>query len=155
PWFEGVAVFGETAADPKTDPEVVSPVLSVVYNLWDTPLMDAEEIEKYKADRGTAMSSRMTKAEDLYSQAFAKKAYYRLRAYFDNERDITKYWPGYFAVRAVIASWRETLGRRLSGAQAYRMLIHVTRYTEYSELLPDIRRPIDAFRDDAAGLHAK
>jgi hypothetical protein len=76
-------------------------------------------------------------------------------AYFWDKPERTKYLPGYLAVRAVVSSWRATLGQPLVGTQAFRFLLHATRYTAYSELLPDIRCSTDVFRDEAVRLHAE
>ena len=152
PWFEGVAVFGETAADPQMDPDAFSQAVSVIYNLWDTPVgQNARESGREVVE---VAAERLAEAEALYSRAREDEARFRLRSYFD-EAGAPKYLTGYLAVRAVVTSWRATLGRPLSGAQAYRVLLHATRFSELPELVPDPRLPVDSFREEAVDRHAR
>lgn len=61
------------------------------------------------------------------------------------------YLAGYLAVRAVVATWRNTIGRRLSGADAFRLALSATR-SSTAEAIPDLSLSSDVFRENAQQL---
>jgi hypothetical protein len=142
PWFEGLAVFGEHAADPRDNITSVSPVAMVVSNLFDTPIR--EEAERLKISLEEAIDRCRIRAEELVGEAQEKEGAARLRGYFDGPQH-RKYLAGYLAVRSVVAAWRSTLDKPISGAEAFAMLLHATRYSG-AELVPPADLPTDTFR---------
>jgi hypothetical protein len=148
PWFEGVAVFGETAADPRMDAEAMAPAIQVVFNLWDTPV--SHQAEEAGISITEAFQKRLEQAENMYAKALRGNngdghAYFRLRQYLDADAD--HYLIGYLAVRAIIAAWRTTLGRPASGAELFATLLHVTRFSDGAGAVPDLSLPVDQFRE--------
>lgn len=143
PWFEGIAVFAELATDPTQDPYSYSPMIEVLTQLVDvTP----ERPETMTPDeRRQWAAAHMGKLEQLYADAVQQVGPYRLRAYLD--RPDHYYLAGYLAVRAVVAAWRQTLDRPLSGAQAARILLHITRYGA-SETIPNLALPLTTFSSE-------
>ncbi len=132
PWFEGIAVFSELAGDPKMDTQVLGFSLTVISQLVDRSLKEqSATTEQLRA----FMDERIREAEQLYSDAISHDAYFQLLTYLNSCH--SHYLPGYLAVRGVVASWRQTLGRSLSGAEASRILLHVTRFGT-GETIPDL-----------------
>lgn len=120
PWFEGLAVYGETAADPLHDAEVIDPVNDALRNLVTMPVVgDAAAVQA--ALRATIEEFQQRSAAALRSQGAA-----RLHDFLNDAQ--APYWVGYLAVRAVVAGWRDTLARPLSATQAFRLLLHATRF---------------------------
>lgn len=148
PWFEGLALFGELAADPQLDPKWESPVASVIYNLWDRNLaMEARDAglsikEIFARDRA--------RAESLYADAMYSHGKDRLRTYL--MRHHKKYLAGYVAVRSVVAAWRSTLGEPLRGDEAFQILLHMTRVGSFDPI-PDLGLPLDAFSEAVMTKH--
>jgi hypothetical protein len=140
PWFEGLAVFGEHAADPREDIDRYSPVVSVVGNLFDT--LTPNEAEEQKISTREAVARRWARAEALLGEAQAQEGPFRLAAYFGAQH--SKYLAGYLAVRSVVAAWRARLGQPLSGAKAFAMLLHATRYSG-TKLVPASDLPLAEF----------
>jgi hypothetical protein len=140
PWFEGIAAFGELAADPTMDPEADSPVVSAIYNLWDRHMEQVAEASYLSL--AEAFRQEHSAAETLYSKAIQHEGRRRLHRYL--YRYPEQYLAGYLAVRSIVAAWRATLGKPISGAEAFRILLHVTRYSGF-EALPDLGLPLDSF----------
>lgn len=143
PWFEGLAVFGEHAADPRADPDSYSPVVGVVSNLFDTAI--GKEAKEQGISRQEAIQRRQARAETLLGEAQEHEGVNRLIGYFGSAQH-TKYLAGYLAVRSVVAAWRAQLDKPLSGAEAFAMLLHATRYSG-SELVPPSDLPLAEFRE--------
>jgi hypothetical protein len=78
PWFEGIAAFGELAADPTMDPAAVSPVVSVIYNLWDRERYIWQMVEESHLSPAEVLKQERSAAEALYSEAIQHKGRNRL-----------------------------------------------------------------------------
>jgi hypothetical protein len=141
PWFEGVAVFGELASDPRDDSRSCSPALGVLMHLLDNPL--ADEAKKRGCAIDTTFLQLMAEAEARIGEAQKRIGRARLRYYL--VEDWSRYLAGYLAVRAVVASWRETLDQPMSGAEAYQILVHATR-SPPREMTLDLALPLPEFR---------
>src|SRR5581483_7526038 len=86
----------------------------------------------------------------LYAEAIASRSAHRLRTYL--VRNPRKYLAGYLAVRSLVAAWRSTLGEPLSGNQAFRILLHMTRFSDF-EAIPDLGLPLKEFQQAAITKH--
>jgi hypothetical protein len=142
PWFEGLAIFGELAADPQMDPEWESPVGVVVYNLWDRSLKSVAG--ELNISLGEAAAQDRVKADAMYAEAIHSQSHNRLRTYLT--RNHRKYLAGYLAVRSVVAAWRSTLRQPIRGDQAFRVLLHMTRFGGF-EAIPDLGQPLKEFQE--------
>jgi len=140
PWFEGLGVFGEIAADPETDPEAYSPITAVIYHLWEKNL--AKLAEQQGISIADVIMQERAFADKRYSEAINKNGAYRLRSYLS--RYGKKYLAGYLAVRSIVAAWRKTLGRPVLGSEAIRLLLHITRFGS-QEALPNFSTPLENF----------
>lgn len=148
PWFEGIAVFGESGADPQMDPEWESPVESVIYNLWDRYQYARVQESGLSIDKVYAQDR--TYSEALYGRAIQEVGAPRLNTYL--VRNPRNYFPGYLAVRSVVSAWRSRLGKSIRGDEAFRMLLHMTRYSGF-EAIPDLGLPLETFREAAVAKH--
>ncbi len=130
-WLEGVAVFNELASDPSGDDQS-SLVSTVLANLIDTGVPSG-------VDEGDAIADLLTgsraETDALFTSVLASAGSARLRAYLGPYWP--KYGPGYLAVRAVVSSWRRSLDRPLTGTEAARVVLHLTRYGSL-EAIPDL-----------------
>jgi hypothetical protein len=142
PWLEGIAVFGELAADPRQDQHVRTQIAQVIAHLWDRSVWKLAEEQNSSPQE--AARREYVEAESLYAEAMKRDGRPRLRTYL--VRDHRKYLAGYLAARSIVAAWRSTLDRSLSGAEAFRLLLHVTRYSSYDEL-PDSGLPLAEFTE--------
>jgi hypothetical protein len=142
-WLEGVAIYAELHAD-STHDEALSDMAMVTMNLEDQRIMGAasDDVETLKL-----VSEKAREMERAYGAAARAVGPYRLRTYLDGYS--SKYLPGYFAVRAVVANWRWRFPRPLPGAQALRALIHLTRYGS-DEAVPHLGLNVGAFGQAAA-----
>jgi hypothetical protein len=142
PWFEGLAVFGETAADPRAEAEASSQTVYVLFNMWERQLHptgdDRDAIRQ-------AFAGERAYAEKLYGEALDRSGRARLRGYVDTQH--RHYLPGYLALRSVVAAWRRTVARPISGAEAFRLLLHMTRFSGFDQV-PDLSLPLDEFHTD-------
>ena len=144
PWLEGLAVYGELAADPTAEDEVRSAVAQVVGQLVDVHLEhDVQERGGTISDAAARLSA---DAEKRYAETIARTGATRLRLYLD--RYPGKYLAGYLTVRSVVSAWRRRLGRPLSGAEAFRMLLHVMRYST-ADAIPDLSLPVAELEERA------
>lgn len=148
PWFEGLAVFGELTADPELDKEWQSPVASVVNNLWDRSL--ASQAEEQKISLAEMHERDRAEADALIAAAIRSRGEFRLRTYVTRARE--KYLAGYLAVRSVVAQWRKTLDKPLRGDQAFRILLHMTRFGDYAAI-PDLSLSVDDFEKQIVARH--
>lgn len=130
PWLEGVAVFNELGSDPN-EGDMSSLVGDVIANLVDVGI--PPNLAEQEAISQLAHSRKETDA--LFAHVLRTWGLWRLRFYLGNHWH--KYGPGYLAVRAVVASWRKTLDRPLTGTEAARVLLHVTRYGAL-DAIPDL-----------------
>jgi hypothetical protein len=147
PWLEGLAIFGEVAADAPDDP-VDSIVSSVLTNLLDEPVRETA------AERGCSVvdviSERQHEATARYAAAGQRVAAARLRTMLTEYAP--KYLPGYLTVRAIVARWRRVCSRPCDAQMAFRALLHATQYGT-DEAIPDLALSAREFREAAlAGL---
>ena len=112
PWLEGLAVFLELGSDPS-DGDVSSLIGDVLANLVDVYVPGAAEGEIDLDQIDALLSGARSETERLYTDLLATSARPRLRHYLGSRW--SKYGPGYLAVRGVLATWRRTLGRPISG----------------------------------------
>jgi hypothetical protein len=142
-WFEGLAVFAETAADPILDPEVSSFVATVVGNLVDV------DVPRLANQRGQAVSETYRAALDdgerLWSTAIQRFSQERLWLQLVTYHQ--RYLAGYLAVRSIVSRWREKRPD-LTGAQAFRLLLHLTQFGTHG-VVPDLGLPTEAVAKDA------
>lgn len=146
PWLEGLAVFSELAAAPGDDPRAYTPIVNVIHQLVDVNPAQGAVAEDISI--AEFITRRRAEAEAMYTKAIEAAGRFRLGTYLrDGHR---KYLPGYLAVRSIVAAWRERMGP-LSGAEAFRLLLHVTRFGAWNTL-PDLGLPVAAFEED---LHTR
>lgn len=141
PWFEGLAIFGEIAADPKLDTLRIGPVLEALRNLIDSQwnvLLQGQENEQVRKE----FDQFAARFEARCSEAIERRGPSRLRAYLSTT-DVP-YLAGYIAVRSVVSAWRATTGRPLTGAEAFLLLLHATRFST-QDALPDLALRSDLF----------
>ncbi|MEO3475543.1 hypothetical protein AAFN86_27065 [Roseomonas sp. CAU 1739] len=142
PWFEGLAVFGETAADPALDPIGIHPVAEALRALVDYRHPESSN----DAAREAKLNELATDFETHVSEAMQTAAPSRLR-HLLGQRDVP-YFAGYLAVRAVVACWRRTMGQPLDGAKAFGALLYLTRYA-VEEAIPDLSLHSARFAQEA------
>lgn len=142
PWFEGLALFGETAADPSRDPSRINGIAEALRAVVDfIPTSDAtedsirEEFEKY-----------VSEFEERASRAMRRRGPSRLGSMLRRRED--PYFSGYVAVRTVLATWRQNYSSGLEGALAFDLLMHATRYGT-SAAIPDLSLPSAEFERQA------
>jgi hypothetical protein len=149
-WFEGLAMFGELSADPAMDPNRMNVVTACMRNLIDffvtdddvaTPEQLAIDVEKYIAE-----------FEHRCSAAIAALGPSRLRTYLD--RTDVPYLSGYLAIRSMVATWRAASDSPISGADAFALLLHATRYS-IDPFIPDLSLRSDLFEAQAVSLMAQ
>ncbi|HEX2079340.1 MAG TPA: hypothetical protein VHG08_16560 [Longimicrobium sp.] len=148
PWFEGLAVFGEAAADPTMNALTYSPTTGVIHHLVDR--QPAQLAQEWGVEVAAAVRRARDELEQMYSGALRSSGAYRLRTYLDQYAP--KYQAGYLAVRAVVSAWRAALGEPLSGAEAFQVLLHATRFGAY-DALPHLGLPLEEFTGAAVRLH--
>ncbi|GHC89672.1 hypothetical protein GCM10007320_37590 [Pseudorhodoferax aquiterrae] len=142
PWLEGLAVFGETAADPAADPHRIHRVAETLRGLVDFIAPGGDT----PAQLQMRLHAHVQEFEQRSAQAIARWSPVRLAQML--RRADAPYFAGYAAVRSVVASWRRTLGAPLSGAQAFDLLLHATRFST-SPAIPDLSLPSDVFEPAA------
>lgn len=141
PWFEGVAVFAESASDPAGDDTTINDVLLLVRNLTDF-YPKGESSAQIQAE----FNAFQAEIERRISKVIQENSSDRLRMFFAAQ-DST-YMAGYLIVRAIVAQWRITSGKPLSGAKCLQILLHATRYLTTS-ILPDLSLPAARLKDAA------
>lgn len=145
-WFEGLAIFIELHGDPSSDPIAFTPITGVIYNLVDRSLQNLAA--KAGITRVEAAKQQIALAEATYTKALERISHLRLRNYVIRSDE---YLPGYCIVRSVIAAWRKTLGRGLTGGEAGRLLLNMTSYGT-REVVPDLSLPADQFEEEVIAL---
>lgn len=148
PWFEGLAILAESA-DPQLDEKTYSPVANVVSQLIDRNVESASQDQG--RSRAELFREQMVKAEKLYSEAIRLAEPTRLRTHIGVE--FKRYLAGYLLVRSIVASWRQTLGRKLTGTEAFMLLLHVTRFSSLDDVVPDVRLDISEFQKELKTKH--
>jgi hypothetical protein len=134
PWLEGVAVFGELAADPS-ELEAATPVADVIVNL--------DDVEVVGGSPESIMSALLEfrgEADRSYAEVQRQAGRHRLATYLDSYRG--KYLAGYLAVRSVVSAWRDATG--LTGAEAFGILLSMTRYGT-ADAIPRLDLPVAEF----------
>jgi len=141
PWFEGLAVFCELAVDPS-EGDRASLVGHVLANMVD-----------YRADGELTVDAafevlmeQRQRLEAMYADVLDKAGRARLRTYLDPAW--SKYGAGYLAVRQVVAAWRKTMGRPVSGTEIAMVLLHLTRHGSLPAI-PDLGLVTDEFEPAA------
>lgn len=145
PWFEGLAIFSEVAADPSLDRLRIGPVTHALRNLIDSQwelLGQGHASEKFQAD----FTRFATDFEARCSAAISRRGPRRLRAYL-SATDVP-YLAGYMALRAVVSAWRSTTQRPLTGAEAFSLLLNATRFGT-TDAFPDLSLRSDLFAEAA------
>jgi hypothetical protein len=141
PWFEGVAVFAESASDPAGDATTINDVFLLVRNLVDFYSRGENsdevmrEIEAFQAE-----------FEHRVSKVIHSDSGDRLRMFFAAQ-DST-YLAGYLIVRAIVTQWRRSAGNPLGGGKCLQLLLHATRYLTI-RVLPDLSLPAAEFKEAA------
>ncbi len=141
PWFEGVAVFAESASDPVGDETTINDVLLLIRNLVDfypSGKTEEEVMQQFEAFHA--------EIEQRISATIHSESGDRLRMFF-GASDST-YMAGYIIVRGIVAHWRQATQKPLSGAKCLQLLLHATRYLT-TITLPDMSLPASAFRNAA------
>ncbi len=138
PWFEGIAVFGELSDDPTADDRD-----TIVGDLM-TQLIDVgEEVGKGGEERRAAYARDRAESERSFADAQKRLGPERLQYYYW-EMAGSKYVGGYLAVRSIVASWRAA-GGPMSGHEAMRHLLHLTRFATMDWAVPDLGLPLGDF----------
>ena len=152
PWLEGLAVFGETSADPLHDAAVVDPVNGALSNLVDVPLHEDPAAGGVEATAAEQLQMVIDEFQQRSAAALRRHGAGRL-SHFLRDARAPYYWVGYLAVRAVVSRWRQTSGRQISGTQAFRVLLHATRFDTEDMVPPlDLDEPAFAIAAEAAML---
>ena len=148
PWFEGLAIFAEGAADPALDPVGISPVTEVLRNLVDfhpQPGPDGTFADKQEIIRQYAEFAARFEAECSF--AIANQGPDRFYAGYVLELEVP-YLEGYLAVRSVVAAWRARTARALTATECLTLLLHATRYG-VDDCIPDLSLRSDLFEAKA------
>jgi hypothetical protein len=141
PWFEGVAIYVQLAADPLANTKAYSPSISIITHLFDA-YPSKEIIEK--GEIGKWVAEQFKNPETLYSEILAgDDAYYCLRTFLVKYPD--HYLAGYLIVRCIVSAWRDTLGHPINGAEVALILLHLTRFSS-GDTIPNLGLPLSAFR---------
>lgn len=146
-WLEGLALFSECAADPQLDPDGISPVTEALRGLVDV------------FPKSETMEAAFDEIEQLYAEferrahaAMESRAPIRFSAHM-RLANSAPYFQGYLAVRSVISSWERTVGRPLTGTEAFGLLLHATRYGS-GDAIPDLSIGADDFGAQALERHS-
>ncbi len=144
PWFEGVAMIAELAADPTGDPHG-QPMAQVLSNLVDLPWGERATaagvtVQEVMRESIASIDARLRAAQQSQGR-------WRMRNYLTGP---DRYAIGYLLVRAVLAAWRGTLGAPMTGAEAARLLTHITRFATY-DAVPDLALPTERFTQACHG----
>ena len=142
PWFEGLAVFGETSGDPMHESAVIDPVNGALGNLIDVPTAGKTERAVESNSRIEDFRSVIDEFQQRSGVAVREQGAKRLSLYL-RQRD-SPYWIGYMVVRSVVSRWRQNAGQHISGTQAFRVLLHATRY-DIEDVLPDLSLDVAEF----------
>jgi hypothetical protein len=143
PWFEGLAVFAETAVIPADDELGIADVVLLQRNLVDFNEAAEEGPEAYR-DAYEAFASQF---EDLASNALIQIGPDRLRTLLRSS-DGALYSAGYAAVRRILSDFRGKLGKDRSGAELFTALYHATCYG-IRDSFPAFDLPVEAYQDAA------
>jgi hypothetical protein len=124
------------------------PSIQILMNMVDQKLdLPAQASED---DIKAQVEAYFKRFEELYKHAIENVGAPRLRTYLQKYGD--KYLPGYLGARSLVAAWRNAMGRALSGAEAGRLLLYVTRLST-SQAVPDLAVPLAVFRAEVVERH--
>ena len=143
-------MFGELTADPELDKEWQSPVAAAINNLWDRGL--ASQAEEKKISIAEAHRLDQIETDALIAAAIRKQGENHLRTYMTRSRH--KYLAGYMTVRSLVSQWRKTLAAPLRGDQAFRVLLHMTRFGDFGAF-PDFGLPVKEFEKEVIERHVE
>jgi hypothetical protein len=147
PWFEGLAIFGEIAADPKLDSVRIGHISYALRNLVDSQW----EVTGQLAQFTETFTDFAAKFEARCSVAIVRRGPARLRGYL--RRKDVPYFAGYIAIRSVVAAWRARSPSILTGTEAFNLLLHATRFGT-TDAVPDLSLRSDVFLEAAiAKMH--
>ncbi len=148
PWFEGVAVFEELAGDPMLDEDAHAPAFQMLANLVELVLPTPHDLTQEQ--KVAALQQALADAEARYAEALRAVGQARLITYMSGLGPA--YLCGYLAVRGVVAAWRRNLATPISGAQAGRILVYMTR-ARTAQAVPELDLPLVEFRQEAVQRH--
>ncbi|MGR9136183.1 hypothetical protein ACU8MT_06645 [Rhizobium leguminosarum] len=143
PWFEGLAVFAETAVIPVDDELGIADVVLLQRNLVDFNEAAQEGPEAYRE----AYEAFVSQFEGLASNALSQIGPDRLRTLFRSS-DGALYSAGYVTVRRILSEFRNKLGEDRSGAELFAALYHATCYG-IRDSFPPFDLPAEAYKDAA------
>jgi hypothetical protein len=141
-WFEGLAVFGEVAADPKLDSVRIGHISYALRNLVDSQWQVTAGLTQFTE----TFANFAAKFEAQCSAAIARRGPTRLRGYL--RRKDVPYFAGYIAVRSIAAAWRARSPSILTGTEAFNLLLHATRLGT-TDAVPDLSLRSDLFLEAA------
>ena len=125
PWLEGVSLYLELLCDPAETTEILSP-FEAVRSLVDFSASreEGESVDAFGERLGREIAAEF---EAFASAALRRHSRLRHLNALAAPAEGRVYLPGYLAVRAMVARWEATLGRRLKPSQAAKLLLGATR----------------------------
>ncbi|MBV9566487.1 MAG: hypothetical protein JOY90_39505 [Bradyrhizobium sp.] len=150
-WMEGLAVFGEAAAE-VPDPDATQSVGAALRCLVDFRVERKPGQELTQEELQAQVEAFFDDVGGRWASAAEARVPGRLRELMATPH--TPYLAGYLAVRGVVAAWRARLGRPLGGPAAFRALVSATRLS-IADSIPSLALRSDRFAAAAeAGLSA-
>jgi hypothetical protein len=142
PWFEGLAIFGESAADPALDVVTIGEVSNCLRNMVDFVPTSGAEDTKTEDSILAEYEAFAQEFESRCSAAITRHGPVRLNKYLRSPNP--SYFAGYLAIRRIVSTWRERAGRSITGPEAFSLLLHATRHGTF-ETIPDLSLPSELF----------
>lgn len=127
PWMEGVAMFGETAVDPRMEPDSAAPPIAAMQHL----------------DPGPGGMRQLPGRLARYGASLDRIALQRLELYAGLRG--APYMAGYLAVRSIVSRWRDICGPVLSNERALIVLTEATRFG-FEPFLPHPMLQLEDFK---------
>jgi hypothetical protein len=146
PWFEGLAIFGEGAADPSLDSLRIGHVTHALRNLVDFQ-WEAFDEGGNEEEVNAHLARFVADFDARCSAAIARRGPRRLRFAYLNKKDVP-YLAGYIAVRGVVSAWRARALQPLTGAEAFNLLLHATRFAAV-DAIPNLSLRAEIFVEAA------
>ena len=153
PFFEGLAVYGEVSVDPSTDPLSINPVSECLRNMIDFFPDISDKNNDVKESFAEAVEQYVEQFDEAYHNAVETRAPLRLDGYFRSPNH-EPYLGGYLVIRAIVARWHTTMGHRISATDAFKALLHATRFGVL-DVIPSLSLPIHEFESQALEHHLK
>lgn len=141
PWFEGLAVFAESAGIPADDPRGITLVMAALRGLVDPIAQEGKETDE-------TYLSYYAQFERMASEALLKTGPTRLYELFFSNANASIYASGYAAVRRVVAYLRAKATGPRSGAELFTVLLSATQYS-ISSALPPLDVPLEEYELEA------